>query len=116
MRVDGVDDELLRTEQAATGVNSQLAVPPFELTGDQELDVLMRHDVVAVNSFADQIGVDRHLGGLASTDWGNEVEGDLAAFAFGELDGFFGDGDLHGSHNIHGQMIVPWARRLRVRR
>ena len=110
--MDGVDDESLGTEQATPCVDPQLAVPPVELAWYQEFDILELDDVVTINSFSDQIGVDRHLRSLASADRSDEVEGDLAALAFGEQDGFFGDVDLNGPHNIHGQVIVPWARSL----
>lgn len=66
---------------------------------DQDLEALVAQLAVASGVLALHIGVDRHLGDLASTGRADEVDRHRAALAFEELSGLVGDLDVHHHSN-----------------
>jgi transcriptional regulator with XRE-family HTH domain len=59
----------------------------------------MRQPLIRRQVLARCIGVDRHLGGLASADRRYEIEGDHAAFFAGQLQGGIRDTYFHGANS-----------------
>lgn len=94
--VAGVDHETLG-EQRSLGVDRQFGRPAHQPRRDEQLDVLQRESFVAAEVLALRIGVDRHLGELASADRSDEIDGDQPALLSSKLEGRFGDMDVHAS-------------------
>lgn len=80
-------------------VNGEVRSPPEQVAGQEELHPSMRVALVGFEVLAFRVGVDRHLGGLASADWPHEIEGDHPALLAGQFECCVGDGDLHPGHS-----------------
>ena len=85
------------SKQGSLGIDCDLRRPRQQFARNQELHPAVRMPLVRREVLAKSVGVDRHLGGLASADGRNEVQSDQAALFAGQLERGGGDGNLHAS-------------------
>lgn len=110
--VPGLDDEPL-AQNTALGVNGQVGCPPHQIAGQQKLDPLMFQTLVWRQVLPVCVGVDRHLGGLASADRCYEVESDHAALALCQLESSVRHMYLHTTTLLRLALQVGDSRRQR---
>lgn len=102
----GGDDEPT-PEHAPLGIDGQIGCPAQEVAGQEELDAPMLQPLVRRQVLALRVGVDRHLGGFASADRRDEVEGNQAPLALRQLERGVGHVNLHVTTLLH--LATPQA-------
>ncbi len=90
-----LDDES-PTEEGPFDIDADVGGPPRQTVRNEHLNAIERQPFVATEILTPCVGVDRHLGELASTDGSNDVDRHGPTPSAGQLDRIGRDMHLHG--------------------